>query len=343
VGDLVDGRQVVAETHMPGDVIPVNLANLLSMPPADIPEVLLIKEGDEVKAEDPIARTKGIFGMFKTEYKAKESGTVETISEVTGQVILRGAPHPVNVLGFLPGTVVEIIKEHGVVIESTVTFVQGIFGIGGETFGTIRMVCKSPNEDVTGDHILPDMKHCVIVGGGRMTAEAIKKSAQVGAAGIISGGINDQDLKEFLGYDLGVAITGSEQLGLTLIITEGFGDIAMADRTFNLLRSMEGTDASINGATQIRAGVMRPMVIIPANEKAVGPAVESGRVSGVLDIGYPVRVIRDPYFGLIGKVLRLPSEPLVLESGSKTRVLEVQLTSGDTIIVPRANVELIEE
>ena len=30
-----------------------------------------------------------------------------------------------------------------------------------------------------------------------------------------------------LGYDLGVAVTGSEKLGLTLIITEGFGEIAM--------------------------------------------------------------------------------------------------------------------
>jgi uncharacterized protein (TIGR01319 family) len=343
VGDEVKARQVVAETHMPGDVIPINLANLLSMPPADIPEVILIKEGDELKEGDPIARTKGIFGMFKSEHKTKEAGTVETISDVTGQVILRGKPHPVNVLGFLPGKVVEVIEDQGVVIESTVTFVQGIFGIGGETFGMIRMACQSPREEVTPDHILPDMKDCVIVGGGRMTAEAVKKAAQVGAAGIISGGIDDQDLKEFLGYDLGVAITGAERLGLTLIITEGFGDIAMADRTFNLLKSREGTDASINGATQIRAGVMRPMVIVPVDEKVLEMAVESDRVAGVLDIGYPVRVIRDPYFGLIGKVHRLPPEPRVLESGSKTRVLEVQLDSGDPITIPRANVELIEE
>jgi hypothetical protein len=342
VDDAVEARQVVAETHMPGDVIPINLSNLLSMPPADVPEVLLVKEGDEVKEGDAIARTKGIFGLFKSEYKTTDAGTVETISDVTGQVILRGAPHPVNVLGFLPGKVVEVIEGQGIVIESTVTFVQGIFGIGGEAFGRIRMACRSPREDITADHILPDMKDCVVVGGARMTAEAVKKAAQVGVAGIISGGIDDQDLKGFLGYDLGVAITGSEQLGLTLIITEGFGDIAMADRTFSLLKSREGADASINGATQIRAGVMRPMVIVPVDEKVLKTEV-SDRVAGVLDIGYPVRVIRDPYFGLIGKVHRLPPEPRVLESGSKTRVLEVQLDSGDAITIPRANVELIEE
>jgi uncharacterized protein (TIGR01319 family) len=342
LGDTVEARQVVAETHMPGDIFPINLSNLLSMPPADVPEVLLVKEGDTVKEGDVLARTKGIFGMFKSEYKAKDSGTVETISNVTGQVIIRGAPHPVNVVGFLPGKVVEVIEGQGIVIESTVTFVQGIFGIGGEAFGRIRMACPSPGDTVTAEHILPDMKDCVVVGGARMTAEAVKAAAKVGVAGIISGGIDDQDLKEFLGYDLGVAITGSEKMGLTLIITEGFGDIAMADRTFNLLKSREGADASINGATQIRAGVMRPMVIVPV-DASVTASSESDRVAGVLDIGYPVRVIRDPYFGLIGKVHRLPPEPRVLESGSKTRVLEVELDSGEPITIPRANVELIEE
>ncbi len=39
---------------------------------------------------------------------------------------------------------------------------------------------------------------------------------------------------------------------------------------------------------------------------------------------------------------RLPSEPQVLASGSSARVLEVELVSGERVIIPRANVELIE-
>ena len=64
---------------------------------------------------------------------------------------------------------------------------------------------------------------------------------KVGAAALVSGGIDDQDLKEILGYDLGVAVTGSEKIGLTLIVTEGFGEIAMAERTFRLLASRNST------------------------------------------------------------------------------------------------------
>lgn len=340
-GEVVQAQQVVAETYMPGDVIPVNMANLLSIPPADVPECCIVKEGDQVEVGDVLARTRGIFGLFKNECKCNEAGTVETISEITGQMILRGPPLPVNVLAFVPGTVVEVIKNQGVVIESEVTFIQGIFGIGGETFGSIRVASGSPDEPLSTEQITPEMKGCVVIGGGRMTSEAIVKALSVGASGMVSGGIDDQDLKEFLGYDLGVAITGAEKFGITLIITEGFGDIAMAERTFELLKSREGAETSISGATQIRAGVIRPEIIIPVDE-TVPPAKETDHVSGVLEIGYPVRVIRDPNFGRIGKVHRLPSEPQALESGSKARVLEVIFDSGDIITIPRANVELIE-
>ena len=61
-----------------------------------------------------------------------------------------------------------------------------------------------------------------------------------------------------------------------------------------------------------------------------------------LAIGAPVRIIRDPYFGVLGTVSALPSEPQVLESGSRARVLEVTFAAGERVMIPRANVERIE-
>ncbi len=63
---------------------------------------------------------------------------------------------------------------------------------------------------------------------------------------------------------------------------------------------------------------------------------------GRLEIGAPVRVIRDPYFGLIGRVRRFRPSRRCSQSGSKARVLEVTFESGEGVIIPRANVELIE-
>ena len=340
-GDLVEARQVVAETFMPGEITPLNLAKLLSMPPGDVPECMTKKEGDRLESGDVLARTKGIFGKFRQEYKSEVAGTIESISAVTGQVIVRGAPMPVQVKAYLTGEVVEVIPAEGCAIEADVTFVQGIFGVGGETFGPIRMVCQQHDQELVDDLITPDLKGCVAVGGARVTAQAIERARKAGVSAIIAGGIDDADLEAVLGYNLGVAITGSERIGLTVVITEGFGEIAMARRTFDLLRSRQGDDAAVNGATQIRAGVMRPEIVIPLR---AGQRIGHGRAAetGRLAIGAPVRVIRDPYFGLIARVTALPPEPQTLQSGSKARVLEVTFDSGEGVIIPRANVELIE-
>ena len=339
-GDHVEATDVVARANLPGDVTPVNLSNILSAQPGEIPGLMLKHEGDRVAIGEVIARSKGIFGLFRSEYEAKHDGTIETISNVTGQMLLRGEPIPVEVRAFATGEVVEVLQEEGCVVEADVTYIQGIFGIGGEAFGKIRMAGRDHSAPLTPDQILPDMRGQIIVGGGRIHGETVQEAIDAGVAAIVSGGIDDADLREILGYDLGVAITGTERIGLTLVITEGFGEIAMARKTFDLLASREGSDAAVNGATQIRAGVIRPEIVIPLAEKAA----ESDAVAdhaGVLDIGTEVRVIRDPYFGKLGTVASLPSQPQALESGSKARVVEVACESGENVIVPRANVEIV--
>ncbi len=342
-GQQVAAQDVVAEAFMPGDITPVNLANLLSLPPGDVAECLLKSEGERTVVGEVIARTKGIFGMFKSEYKSKVAGTLESISSVTGQMIIRGEPLPVRVLAYLAGKIDEVIPDEGVVIKADVALVQGIFGIGGETFGRIQMAGDEAAKTLTADLITAEMQGGVIVGHGRVTDEALEKAVKIGAAAIVCAGIDDHDLKEFLGVDLGVAITGSENVGITLVITEGFGDIVMAQRTWALLASHAGQQASVNGATQIRAGVMRPEVLIPLEGDAQVQHSGAQPQAGYLELDRTVRMIRDPYFGRIGRVSGLPPEPQVLASGSKARVLEVKFDSGESVIVPRANVELIEE
>ncbi|MDA0295994.1 MAG: hypothetical protein O3A19_05550 [Planctomycetota bacterium] len=344
VGDTVAANDVVAETFMDGDITPMNMANRLSCPANEVASLMLKQIGESVEQGEPIARSKGIFGAFKTEVASDATGTIEQVSSVTGQVMIRGAAIPVQVRAYLSGTVVEVLPKEGCIIENDVMFVQGIFGIGGETEGVIQVACSNHEETLEADAITGDMKGAVILGGARMTAAALRKAIEVGAAAVVSGGLDDQDLKELLGRDLGVAITGSEKIGITVIVTEGFGDIAMAARTWRLLADRAGRTASVNGATQIRAGVMRPEILVPLepgeNENEIDPTL--AKEAGMLDLGTTVRVIRDPYFGLLGEVSALPTEPAVLGSGSRARVLEVRFPDGATAIVPRANVELIE-
>jgi hypothetical protein len=341
VGDRVRATDVVARTELPGKVYPVNLANTLGVLPEEIPERLLKEPGEKIARDEIIAESVGFFGMFKSHYRSPIDGTLDHASTVTGQVMLRGHPTPVEVQAYVDGTITEVIENEGVVVTTAATLIQGIFGLGGERQGAIRVVCEEPDEVLTPEKIDGYCKGKIVVGGAFASLAALKKAFDVGATGVIVGGFDYGDIKALLGYEVGVAITGGEKIPSTLIVTEGFGRIAMARRTHAILKRHEEQVASINGATQIRAGVIRPEVIIARPDEALPTDVAEAEPEG-LDVGALIRVIRFPHFGRIGKVTALPAKLERMASETEVRVLEVTFEDGETAILPRSNIEMIE-
>lgn len=342
-GDQVKAEHVVARTELPGNVQPVKAASILGQHQQDLLEYMLKKEGEAVSKDEAIATAKSFFGLFKTHCLSPCDGTIESISTVTGQIIIREPPIPVEVVAYIDGQVIDVIPNEGVIVETEGAFVQGIFGIGGEVHGQIKVVVKSADEELTPGHLDGDVEGAIVVGGSKVTCEVLQKAAEKKVSAIVAGGMDAADLKKFMGVDLGVAITGSEELGVTLVITEGFGRMAMAGRTFDLLKRFEGKKCSVNGATQIRAGVMRPEIVVFEGVQGEETAEKSFSMSEGLQVGSPVRVIRAPYFGGLGEVSALPSELVEVESGAKVRTLKVKFHDGVEGVVPRANVEMIEE
>jgi hypothetical protein len=342
-GQKVGGEVIVARTSLPGNVTTVNVAGLLGVPAEDIKMMMSKKVNDPVKKDEPIAQSKGFFGMFKAVVKSPIDGTVESASDITGQVILREAPKPVQVAAYIDGLVSDIFPEEGVVVETEASLIQGIFGIGGETRGIIFPIAKSTDEPLTANDINETHKGKIIIGGSIVDEPALVKARVVGAKGVVVGGIEDSTLKKFLGYDIGVAITGHEKCGVSVMVTEGFGKMRMAEHAFKLINSLSGKMASMNGATQIRAGVIRPELIVPIDKKDTSKSTVYKKLEGGLVIGSLVRIIREPNFGMIGKVTGLPVELRTIETESKVRVLEVEIENGKKVFLPRANVEIIEE
>ncbi len=338
-GDTVQPDTVVARTEIPGVMQTVRAAEMLGVDLHDLNKALRVQVGDTVTKDQVLAENRSFFGLMRNEVKSPISGTVELISDQTGHIGIRLMATPIEVTGYILGTVSEVVPEEGVIVETEAAMIQGIFGVGGEKTGQIHMLVSSPDQPLTDDMIDESMAGKVLVGGSNVSGAALRKANQVKVAGVVVGAIIDRDLIDFLGYDIGVAITGQEDIDTTLVITEGFGSIRMAERTFNLLKSLEGKQASINGATQIRAGVIRPEVIVPLEKSASNK--EMAEPVQALEIGAHIRAIREPYFGLLGNVTALPSEPALVASGSTVRVLEAELADGRKVTIPRANVEII--
>jgi hypothetical protein len=338
INNKVESDTIVASTEIPGNVQMINIVNKLNIDPNQVLDCMIVDVNENVKKDQIIAQNKGLFGMFKTEVKSPIDGKIINISKVTGQVVISEKPLPIEVDAYIPGKINKVYEQEGVIVSSEGTFIQGIIGIGGEKKGIIKLLVDKPGQDLDLSLIDSSLKDSIIVCGSYINYEIYKKAKDFGVKGIICGGVDYNTISDILGYSLGVAITGMEDT-TTLIITEGFGSINMALKTFNLLKDNDGKRASINGATQIRAGVLRPEIFIKLEDNINSKDFSEDDL--IISEGSTVRIIREPYFGKIGKIISLPFELMMMKSETKVRVAEVEFDDKSKAIIPRANLEVI--
>jgi len=341
-GERVEAETPIARAMRPGNLSSVKVSERLGVDPTDLPSVMLKPVGDAVEAGEVIAETRAFFGLFHNVCESPVKGVIEHISPLSGYVGIREEPMPLETVAHISGRVIGVQEERGAIVESRAALIQGIFGVGGERRGILRIAARGPEASLE-VALAPEAQGAVLVGGATADAESLAAAARAGATGVVIGGIDDVALRAFVGYDIGVAVTGQERVPFTLIITEGFGSVAMAQRTFELLASHVGSNASIDGSTQIRAGVIRPEIIVTIHEDSVHGVArpQDAGQSGQLSVGAQVRLIREPYFGRLAVVTGLPAEPQRIETEALVRVAEVDLGDGRKVLVPRANVEMV--
>ena len=343
VGDLVSSNQEVLRTDLPGEVEVIRIADRMGLEPIDVVDGMLVKDGDKIEEGQLICQVKTFFGLFTTELHSPTTGVVEFFTDANAHMGIRLAPTPLSVDAYVSGKVAKVEEGKRVYIEANGTFIQGIFGVGGERQGRIKVLNADRNKLVD----VSDLKACsdslqdtILIGGAGFTTEALSFAATKRVEGVVTGSIDASTLKDYVGYEIGVTITGDEKVPFSLIVTEGFGDLGISERVLELAKTCEGLEASINGATQVRAGAMRPEIIVPKPLKEDGLEKEFDNL--IMEVGSQVRVIRVPYFGKLAVVTELPSAPEKVESGAVVRVLRAKLaSSGEEITVPRANVELV--
>lgn len=339
VGDVVSPQQVVAKAMLPGELLVIRLPESTGLDPEEVRGGLKVKEGEAISEGQVVCEVSGLFGLFKTIAKSPVAGIVEHFSPTTGHVSVRLSPRELNISAYVSGKVVDCYGSQSVTIECYCDFVQGVFGVGGARHGTLSVLSETFSDELTADKIPVDCDGRVIVGGRNVSAAALRALATRGAAGLVTGSIDNHTLADFLQFDLGIALTGNENIPFTVIITEGFGALGMSNRAQNIFNNNNGRLVSIDGTTQVRAGAVRPEIVMPLDGKPDTLFVQSKFGEG-LAVGGSVRIIRAPFFGKIGTIAGLPVHPVKLPTGAHSRVALVTL-ENENVIVPRANLEVI--
>ncbi|HTM23167.1 MAG TPA: hypothetical protein VL172_21750, partial [Kofleriaceae bacterium] len=111
VGQKVRAGDVVARTDLPGKVHLMNFANLLGVLPDELAATLRVEEGARIARKQLLAEHRGFFGLSRSVVESPIDGTLESVSRITGQAVLREAPQPVEVKAYIDGTVVEEIAQ----------------------------------------------------------------------------------------------------------------------------------------------------------------------------------------------------------------------------------------
>jgi hypothetical protein len=112
-GDKIDHDTILASAEAPGRVEAINAAELLLLVPdpsthsVELKKYLTKKEGDFVKKGELLALKKELFGLFKRKITSPIDGTLEYISDMSGQIILREPPVKIELKSYIPGTVVK--------------------------------------------------------------------------------------------------------------------------------------------------------------------------------------------------------------------------------------------
>lgn len=341
IEDISDrsGRITIREEFGKEDPpVVVNVADQLQCRPEELPRHMIRQAGQEVKKGQIIAKKGETQAFFTKSAEAPVSGVISAIDGRSGKVTIARPFKQVVVNAYIDGRVAEVIESRGCIVEVPGVKLSGVFGVGRETNGEIRVLTSGPDQVLTPEMIPPDCNGKVVVGGAFTTDEALAKAAEVGVKGIITGTVNYLNLTESLGIRLGVGITGQEDIDLAVILTEGFGHLAMRGEVWRALKALEGRRASMNGATQIRAGAVRPEVIVPFPDYS-GPLFDEAAADEDLKTGMRVRIINEPYFGVLGEIVEIERHARVIETEARVPTVKVRCDDGRMALVARQNIE----
>jgi len=230
----------------------IKIAKQLGVKPRHIKGYLKCKLNDFVETGQTIASdiTKGKAVFIKS----PTSGILKEINTKDGTVTVQFDINPVEMICHVSGSVSDILPDHMVRVKGTGTRLNGVIGFGGESSGLLS--------DAREPHSEQFRENGVVFSTAPINLSFLRNASDAGVSGIIAPSIPASDWVSFNGKEMGVAITGDEDIPFTLILTSGFGSFEMNPECIEFLENSVGKNVSLSGRTQIRAGVTRPLVII---------------------------------------------------------------------------------
>lgn len=320
----------------------INLSSELNVGPGDAGKFLVKKLNQRIYKGELLALKKGGLLGGKKIITSPSDGILEFLNPKTGELKLSFLPRKTNLLSGVYGIVDQIDAAKGqVIVRTEVTRINGVFGTGKIRDGVLHILGKK-DELTSKSAIKNEYSEYVLVGGSLIFKDSISSAISTGVKGIISGGINAGDYKAMAGGRLVFPRKLDNDIGISIVVCEGFGAVPIGDDIFGVLSGYEGKFISLDGNKGI---INLPSFSSASLEKVkatILPKIQDDNSLSMVElkIGLKVRVIGNSYFGEQGKLLTINNAPTLLPSGVKAPLATIE-TTRRKIQLPVANLEVV--
>ncbi|MBI4039985.1 hypothetical protein HY389_01370 [Candidatus Daviesbacteria bacterium] len=328
-----------------GGFATVDLAKELGVSPGQVPRFLFKKLGQNIFKGELLAGKKGVLGLGQKVVLAPSDGVLDYLDPKTGELRLKFIAKRNKVVSGVYGIIdkVDLIKKE-VLIRTRVTEVYGVLGTGRERSGFIH-VLGAGDVLVSSKQIGPGLTGDILVGGGMVFADALMKAVSTRIPAVVSGGIEPGEFQAMTGGKLDTLTKRWSDVGVSLLVTEGFGAIPIGEDIFKLLGKYNGRFAIINGnLKKLILPSIDPDSMMYIRKVAVPLQNKVESIPDLqlveLKVGLNVRMIALPYRGWQGKIVAIDKTATTLPSGISTYLVTIDCPKGK-IRAPYLNIEVV--
>jgi hypothetical protein len=320
-GQKVNPLDVVAEAHLGENHLLIDVARMLKIQPDVTQNLIQVKAGDVVSQGEIIARQTGLIPQI---IRAPSSGQVLLVG--TGQVLMEIGENTFELHAGIPGTVTRQIPERGVEISFNGAFIQAAWGNGQMNIGLMLPLLSTPEEVLLVKQLDVSLRGSILLAGYCSDPAVLQTAGELPVRGLILGSMSP------------ALIPLALQARYPIILVDGFCQQPLNSAAYKLLTTNAKREVTLNAISSDRQTGVRPEIFIPLPVTQEPPLP---RETETFAPEQPVRLTRNPHAGAIGTLVSLQTGLTPMPSGLRVPAAEVRLDSGEQILVPLANLEVL--
>lgn len=348
VGQQVSPAEIIGQGTTAGGFKKINLASLLSVHPKQVKNYLQKSLGQRVYKGEVIAKKPKSFLSSEKLVFCSSDALLSKLDDQIGELTLNLLPKTLDVPAAVFG-VIEVVDDirGKVVIKTMATLVNGICGSGRLREGNLlffdgRGGLLNKNQIPSGS-----VNH-IVIGGGLIYKDAIARAISENISGIITGGINISDFRSIGGGKLHFDESRTSDIGVSVVVTEGFGTLSIGEDIYHTLKSHENTFAFIEGnkgliiLPNLKESSLETIkkTQLPKADILLHSPISSHLESVEIKIGQRARIIAPPFMAEQGKIIGIDKSQTLLPSGLRSVLITLETTSRKIKVSP-FNIEII--